>query len=245
LGVLASLDWIGPAKHLLESTRELDPDKPAVMHIRHTARSTVSKEEMERDTEKHDLHNLRSTQTGVQAATDFGASLPKDRGYSLYHTWVPRCRETAEEISRGVTSAGGRARIVGVIPYSMTVDRDAAQRLTKSKGWAVRDGGFDGACHWIAGLVPETIFRPSQEFAREYAKMTVKNLYGASSDAFHVYVSHDDLILTLIFHWFGVPPYSDGIRFLEGLLMQICDDGLHVWLRDRHQVYEPPYWWPK
>lgn len=244
MDVLASLDWSGPARHLLESVKMLDSKTPAIMHIRHTARSNVSREELERDSKRHELHNLRSTQIGVEAAIDFGSSLPRDRDYSLYHTWVPRSRETADGISRGVASVGGRARVVEVIPYSMTVDREAFERLIKSQGWYIKDGGYDGACHWIAGLIPETILKPSSEFAKEYARMTVKNLYGSSSDSFHIYVSHDNLIMALIFHWFGVPPYEDGIRFLEGLLMQICDDGLHVWLRDRHVVYEPPYWWP-
>jgi hypothetical protein len=215
------------------------------MYIRHTAKSTVSREEMERDAEKYDLHDQCSTMIGVQAAIDFGSLLPRDRDYSLYHTWVPRSRETAERIVKGVVEAGGRATITRVIPYTVTVDGQAIQNWVKSHGWYIKDGAYDAACHWIAGLTPETMLKPSLEFAKEYAKMTVRNLIDASSDAFHIYVSHDDLILALIFHWFGLLPYNDGCRFLEGFLMQLSDDGLNVWLRDRHETFEFPYWWPK
>jgi hypothetical protein len=242
MGVLSSLDWSGPAIRLLESMRELDPKNPVVMHIRHTTRSTVSKADLEQN--KYDQRILLSTPLGIQAAVKFGSNLPQDREYTLYHTYMDRTKETAEGIRNGIIDSGGSANIAGVIPYAMTVDPEASNRLILRRKWYEKDGGYDGACHWIAGLVPETIFRPSIEFAKEYANISMSNLRGVSSDAFHIYVSHDTLILALIFHWFGVAPYSDGVRFLEGLLMQVCDDGLHVWLRDRHKVYEPPYWWP-
>jgi len=241
--VLTSLDWSGPARRLLEAARELNPGRPAVMHIRHTARVRVSTEEIARNSGRYDGLALQSTRVGIQAAIDFGSALPKGRRYTLYHTPVERTRETAQAIDDGIDGSGGSALATGVTPLAL-VDPEAASRLAVRRGWNEKDGSYEYSCHWLAGLIPETIRRPSAEFARDYAGITMENLSGASPDAFHIYVSHDTLVAAIIFHWFGVPPYSDGIRYLEGLLMQVGDDGLHVWLRDRYMVCELPYWWP-
>ena len=240
--MLTSLDWSGPARHLLESTRELDQDKPAVMHIRHTERTIRNIDQY------FNLNQMLSTDTGKRAANEFGSLLPLDRKIKLYHTYIDRSRETAEEIHKGVKDAGGISEFAGVIPHRAVVDiTEQANfiRSIQSRKEYAEDGAYYVTCLWTAGLIPTNIFTPSFEFAKKYAEYTLGNLRNASSDELHVYVTHDSTVLTLIFHWFGLPPYSDGIRFLGGLLMQVCDDGLHVWLRDRHQVYEPPYWWPK
>lgn len=213
------------------------------MHIRHTARATVTREELDRNTE-FDGFNLLSTQTGVQAAADFGAAFPMDRDVTIYHTYVERARETAEGIRRGVAEAGGRAKLGGVIPYKMTVDADAAQRWLRSQRWFPQDGAYDATRLWTAGLIPTTIYKPSLEFAQGYARVSMDNLRGAPRDALHIYVSHDNLVGALIFHWFGVPLYTDGIRYLEGFLMQVDDEGLKAWLREREGMFDLPCWWP-
>jgi hypothetical protein len=243
LTTLASVDWGGPSRRLLESTKELEPGKPAVMHIRHTARTTIFDEEHERGSKWFDSQTFRSTPTGIQAAVEFGSFLPSDRNYTIYHTYIERTRETAEAVSQGIIGAGCKVRVAGDVAYSWVVDVEGNNRWLRSQ--KPQDGAYSTTCLWIAGLVPETIRTSSWVFAKEYARVTMMNLRRASSDVFHIYVSHDTLVAALIFHWFGLPPYGDGIRFLEGFLMQVRGDGLHVWLRDRSMVYNLPYWWPK
>ena len=112
--MLASADWGRPARQLLESAWELEQGKPAIMHIRHTARNTVTREEVQQNP-RYD-QSLHSTPMGIQSAIDFGSSLPKDRRYTLYHTYFERAQETAEAIRRGILDTGGRAEMGGVIP---------------------------------------------------------------------------------------------------------------------------------
>ena len=80
----------------------------------------MTKSELERHNKRFDGISLLSTPTGIQVARDFGAALPVDRRYRLYHTWVERAKETAEGIKTGIVENGGVAEVAGVIPYSMT-----------------------------------------------------------------------------------------------------------------------------
>lgn len=243
---LASLNWSGPCLGLLEHMKSLDPEKPAILHIRHTARTFPGQGEYSRPNGIDDRKHL-STDEGKQAAFFFGASMPAERRYTLFHTYVDRARETAEEVHRGILSAGGKSEIAGEIPYTSVTDWKANNewvRVLQQKQGPFPDGGFQLTCNWIAGHKPETIQRPSGEFAREYARITMQNLREAPSNAFHVYVSHDTVVLALMFHWFAELPYQDGLRFLDGFLTQPNTEGLQVWFRDKSRLYEYPYWWP-
>ena len=243
MSTLASTDWSGPARQLLKSTRDLEPGKPAIMHIRHTARMTVTREEAQHNP-SYDL-SLHSTPIGIQAATDFGSSLPKDRRYTLYHTYFERARETADAIRRGILDTGSRAEMGGVIPCKTQIKPEANVIWAKRQKWFPEDGGYNVTCQWIAGLRPSASLKPSSEYSSEMAKIAVENLRGVSSDGLHLYVSHDDWVQVLLFHWFGVPPQLGGLRFLDGFLMQPLDGGVRVWFRGGCDVYDYPYWWPR
>ncbi len=39
--ILESVEWSGPALSLLGHCTELDPDRPAIMHVRHTERTSL------------------------------------------------------------------------------------------------------------------------------------------------------------------------------------------------------------
>jgi hypothetical protein len=242
MSILKSCNWSKPALHLLESTKQLDPNKPAILHIRHTERTIANIDH------NYNLNQMLSTDTGKRTANEFGSLLPLDRKIKLFYTYVDRSRETTEAIHKGIKDAGGISELVGVIPNRAVVDIVEQAKLIRtiqSRNEYSEDGAYYVTCLWIAGLIPTTVFKPSLEFAKQYAEITVGNLKNASTDELHVYVTHDSTVLNLIFHWFGLPPYGDGCRFLEGFLMQLGDDGMNVWLRDKDEVYPYPYWWPK
>lgn len=235
--VLTAVEWGQPALSLLRHTQSLNSLKPAVLHIRHTARTQATK--------GTDGRTLVSTPMGRQAAVEFGESLPKNRRYKLYHTYMDRARETAEEIHRGITESGGVSEIAGRIEFMIILDRRADMEWTQSQRYFPEDGAYHKTCQWLAGLIPEENLKPSMELAHEISKITTANLVGAPSDAFHIYISHDIWILALMFHWFGVPPHPGGLRFLDGFLMQLDENQMNVWFRDVSESHEYPHWWPK
>jgi hypothetical protein len=233
---LETTRWGKPALQFLSQCNELDPQRPAVMHVRHTERFNSFKGSDGR---------MASTPSGREAAAEFGGKLPMNRCYRLFHTYLDRTRETVVETQRGIVKGGGCAELCGEIRPLKTLDLEAFQRWIQSRGWFPEDGGYHATCHWIAGLIPETIRDPSISFARGMAEITMNNLLDAQSNAFHIYVSHDTWVQTLIFHWFGVPPHPAGLRFLDGFLMQSLDGGIRAWFGGRCEVYDYPHWWPK
>lgn len=126
------------------------------------------------------------------------------------------------------------------------MDEKARSELSKRR---LHRYGFDafpdgGAINWICGFNPMSIIKPSLEFAQDIAKICIGDLRGAGSKDLLVYVSHDMWVLTLMFHWFALLPYTEGLPFLDGFVMQLYDDGLKVMYRDKTRLYEYPHWWP-
>jgi hypothetical protein len=118
---------------------------------------------------------MLSTSNGKIAAAEFGAALPKDRQYRLFHTNVERVWETAEEMYNGIVRAGGKAEISGKIQCEPVLDWEAFLKWTQSRKWFPEDGAYNSTCEWIAGLRPNKILKPSTEFAQEMAKNTKSN----------------------------------------------------------------------
>jgi len=190
---------------------------------------------------------MLSTSSGIAAATEFGARLPIDRRYRLYHTYVQRARETAGAIRDGIVSRGGSAEIVEVVPFKYSIDRVAVNRYLNKVRERCRSEdetsvGFTN--DWLAGLVtPPSCILPSYDFARNVADYTLKKFDSATADTIDIYVSHDTYVGSVMFHWFGVPVHKDGIDFLDGFLLQQGDKGMVVWFRNKRLVLDYPHWW--
>jgi broad specificity phosphatase PhoE len=244
--LLATLNWSGPTLNLLKHMKNLNPDKPAILHIRHTERINFTQEELH-GTGDFSGYNLFSTDVGKQAAYDFGTSLPTNREYTIFHTPIDRTLETAESICQGIKSMGGKAMIAGKMSDLPILDQKARGELSRRRVLRYGIDAFPdgGAINWICGFNPPNLLKSSLEFAQELARTNMNNLRNAPSNALHVYVSHDMWVLTLMFHWFAVLPHPDGLPFLDGFLMQMNTDELQAWFRDKNRLYECPYWWPK
>ncbi len=236
-GVISRVAWGESARSLLVSAKELEPGKPAIIHIRHTERPGIT---------GANSNVLLSTPEGKAAAVEFGESLPAGRSYRLYHTVVDRSRETAEAIRDGIRSRGSRAIMAGEFPFRTSFNPQAMDdyidRVIK------RCGDEDVAVaemmnRWLAGLSPPEVFRPSGEFARMIAEYAIIRLETAPPDCVDIYVTHDTWVGACLFHWFGLPMPADGVRFLDGYLLQPLGDEMAVWYRGKAMRVEYPHWW--
>jgi hypothetical protein len=235
--ILSRVDWGASARSLLTSTSELDPGKPAIIHIRHTERPGVT---------GPNSNTLLSTPRGKAAAAEFGEGLTKGRSYRLYHSVVDRSRESAESIRDGVKRGGGRAKVAGVVPFRTTYSAQAMDDYIDEM--MKRCGSEDAAVaemmnRWLAGLAPPKVFRPSSEFARMVAVYALERLRGAPPDTVDIYVTHDTWVGACLFHWFAIPMPLDGVRFLDGFLMQPLKGEMAVWYRGKATKVEYPHWW--
>lgn len=187
---------------------------------------------------------MLSTELGRRAAFELGSALPTGRRYRLYHTYIERSRETAEEIHRGILSNDGRSDVVGSVPLSSVVDPEkfteyVAREMEEepSEPWATAL-----FAKWVSGHYPPWIRLPAIEFSQRAASIMIKNLESADSDAFDIYVSHDIFIGAFQLFWFGVFP-SDWVDFLDGFVLQFEDEKMVVHSKYGVKKTYPPYWW--
>ena len=124
--VLRTQSWCRPAQKILEHTLKLSCSNPTIMHIRHTER--------ERATPGGDP---LSTEQGLRAAYEFGASLPTGRRYRVWHTVVERTRETSLAIKVGLESNQAECTLAGPIPVNTILDpagfHDTQPRTSSSR----------------------------------------------------------------------------------------------------------------
>jgi hypothetical protein len=210
------------------------------MHLRHTERTSLEHGGASGD-------DMLSTSSGIAAAVEFGSKLPCDRRYRLYHTYVQRAKETAEAIRDGIISNRGYAEIAEVVPFRYSFDREAVNKYlnkVRKRCGSEAETSVVFTNDWLAGLVtPQSCILSSYEFAKTVADYTLRKLESATADTLEIYVSHDTYVGSVMFHWFGVPVHLDGVDFLDGFLLQLEDNGMVAWFRDKRLVLDYPHWW--
>lgn len=229
--VLRTQSWCRPARSILEHTVKLSGEHPAMMHIRHTER--------ERSTPGG---YPRSTERGLRAAYGFGASLPPGRRYRLWHTYIERSRETCLAIKSGLQSIGAECTLAGTIPVDTILD-PVGFHQEQPRRQVVEDTDESALTylnHWLGGLYPPTMVRPSMEFAQLVARTMLEDL---REDMFHVLVSHDTWVAALMFHWFGLPPPSDWVNFLDGFVLELEPSAPTLITKEGISKTELPDWW--
>lgn len=233
--VLESVEWGKPALALLAQCNELNPDLPAVMHIRHSERLPPQSE---------DGIQIPLTEEGEKAAYEFGLNLPKGRAYRLYHSYVDRSRDTAVQIRRGISDSGGISQIADLIDLSVMLDVEKTLHYlrTDTKEDHVLNTSHSFFFRWVSGRYPPKELKPSLEFAQEGAALMMRNMESAGTDTLDIYVSHDVWIAAFLLHWFGVIPFK-WIRFLNGFIVHFKDDRAVVFYRDKRLEVTLPYWW--
>jgi hypothetical protein len=71
----------------------------------------------------------------------------------------------------------------------------------------------------------------------------MKNLTSAETNTFDIYVSHDTTCGAFLLHWFGIMLDERWIEFLDGFIMQLTEERLHVYTKDGKKEAYYPYWW--
>ncbi len=235
-GVLDRVEWGGPALKLLAHSRNLDPELPAAMHVRHSERPRIHNQ--------GDLHALLN-ERGKEAARDFGSRLPGGRLYRLHHSYFDRARETAEGIFQGIEDAGGEAEMVG------TVDLETILDLERYNHYFERDflqgdtpeSATDYFFKWASNRYPPDEIVPTLEFARRCADILKRDLGSRGPRSMEIYVSHDTWVMALMYHWFGMGPPRDWVRFMDGFVLQIAGSMFKAYTRDSAIEIHRPHWW--
>jgi len=231
--VLRTQSWCRPAQKILEHTLKLSCSNPTIMHIRHTER--------ERATPGGDP---LSTEQGLRAAYEFGASLPTGRRYRVWHTVVERTRETSLAIKVGLESNQAECTLAGPIPVNTILD-PAGFHDTQPRHQLVEDTDESARTyleHWLCGLYPPTMVRPSLEFAQMVAQTMLEEI---EEDSFHILVSRDTWVAALMFHWLGLQPPRDWVNFLDGFVVELKPSTSTLITKEGAVETRLPDWWRK
>jgi hypothetical protein len=231
--VLQTQSWCRPARIILGHTVKLSGAHPAIMHIRHTERPRAKPGD-----------NPRSTEQGMRAAYEFGASLPAGRRYRLWHTYIERSMETCMAIMSGLESNEAECTLAGTIPVNTLLD-PAGFHEEQHRRQVVEDtdeSAYTYLNHWLGGLYPPTMVRPSMEFAQMIAQTMLEEM---GEGSFHVLVSHDTWVAALMFHWFGLPPPTGWVNFLDGFVVELGPSPPTLITKEGTSKTKLPDWWMK
>jgi broad specificity phosphatase PhoE len=228
--VLQDVPWGKPALALLSHAKNLKPDTPAVIVVRHSERNDISSVD--------DYGNLGLNPTGLKAAHEFGSLLPADRNYHFYHSPVSRCRQTAENIREGLQDRG--------VTVNSLIEMRSLARIYITRESYLALMGRDGrnfVYNWLAGHYPPWDINLSLNVAQKAALEIRKIVKKASSSDTYVFASHDLQVTAFLFHWAGILLSDSYIQFLDGFIFQKYDNKLVFYYKNGKKEFQIPYWW--
>jgi len=194
-----------------------DRPGPVAVLLRHSARERLT------DTRSSPLVPL--SDEGRAAARAFGRGLPPGRRVVLRHSWVDRCRETADRIAEGYREAGGRAEVAGAdepLGASYVRDLDALASLADAQG-----RGF--VRPWLDGTADPAAIAPPAEAAAGMTDRIAALLAGSAPGDLHLLVTHDWNVLVVREVCLGVRHEDVGwADYLDGVVFRPDGGGIEM-----------------
>jgi broad specificity phosphatase PhoE len=226
---LDSVDWGGPVLSLLSRFDEIDDDGPLVLILRH---SEVRYQNIE------DLLTTNVTELGLKVANEVGTLLPSARKYRIYHTFIPRSRQTAEEITEGLRSVRRSVAFKGECSnMSLTMEDDVAHAI-----WSYPDGSWF-LMDWLSHRLSPDLFMNSLDLAMLAAKEVCTRLEDAEPGGVDIHVSHGEMVALFKFYWLGLAPVRGTYGFLNGFILQPGENEMTLYTSDGVRQVKYPHWW--
>jgi hypothetical protein len=234
--ILKSVEWGKSALSLLDQMKNLNPSKPAVMHIRHSAREQMG-------------YDGVLSEEGKQAAYEFGTRISSKRKTKLYHTVRDRSKETAQEIHRALSDRGIESTVIGALniisiynPGSDRVQGVRSPEWLNAYVFKQNSPVKTSFLRWISGNYSPLEIRPSLDFVQHVTGVMVKNIESSDPSGLDIYVSHDTWIAAFLFHWFGIIPVT-WIKYLDGFFIQTNEKTIKLLTPNESKEIRYPYWW--
>jgi hypothetical protein len=224
-------EWTERAYQLLKGLDEFPKDKKIIMVIRHSHR--------------YDSNNLwehekdKLTPLGHEIAREFGEHLPKDRQIRIFHSKVDRCRETAENIHKGLIFNKVSSNIMGNLKVLFDIEISRKDFYREAKKYPLNQLLY----RWSAGLYPETMVIPFKNYAIEAANIIWNKVNETPQKGIDIHVSHDFILMCLRLGWFGLNTGKDYPTFLSGFAFTFQDEEILLYDYDHFKSIEIPFWW--
>lgn len=226
-----SSDWTLEARQLIAGLRKFAEKSKIAIILRHSYRKKL--------TNVNEMINEGITPQGYEVAKKFGESLPINRPIRLYHSVVPRCRETAEAIKVGFEKISGKVELKGKLEPLYKVGVKGA--AFSNEMFKLTPKGF--ITRWIAGLYPPSDVIPFTSYCQNAAKVIWKQLDNAPFNCIDIHITHDLHLMALRWGWLGLPIKSEWVSYLGGFALAINQNDIMVLEDDKLESFEMPYWW--
>lgn len=175
-----SEEWAYSAKRLIDWIKTIDSDQPIMLMLRHSHREVMHTHAAVME---QGLTNL-----GRRMSFELGKRLPAERNVHLFHSFILRCYETAEEISKGFTSVGGE--VLEIEPERTLMGPNTLDPEIWKELWPDGENVTDFVNRWASGEFHNRL-EPFNEFGEELIEKTVKRLLASEDNAMQVHVTHD------------------------------------------------------
>ncbi len=195
---------------LLEWIKQIDSNEMAVL-LRHPPRGEPKDRE-------EGYASIPLTPEGEKMAFELGRELSKDALVRVFHSPIPRCKETARCMIEGIASRGGSAVLMGerdfLGPQFITGPKDMGAMIGK-----IGESGF--AREWLNRKLDKRIMDDPYNVASNVINGLVTSLQEKNDLCrIDIHVTHDwnilpvrDLLLNVRHEAMGWPDYLDGVVF--------------------------------
>jgi broad specificity phosphatase PhoE len=122
-------------------------------------------------------------------AREFGRRLPVRKGTKIFHSYVPRCTETAEDIAEGINDAGGHVSLIeasDLLVGPRVIDPQLWQKIGRD-GFRV----LEFVEEWRNGMFTEQQMESYDKFQTRVAREMIRKLRLAPDGSMHLHVTHD------------------------------------------------------
>lgn len=197
---------------ILTALKQLPSDRSAAAMLRHSKREALHS--------NVDPTTALLTAEGMDFAREFGHALHGFDRIRLFHSPVPRCRQTAECIAEGANSNGIPCSLVGTreaLGFGYTHDMPAAC----SRYFEIGDHFVS---EWFSGQVASTIITPPAKVAQNTLDYLLPLLSENDGPGrrLDLHVSHDWNLLVMREMLFGLRHEEAGwLDFLDGVTFSL------------------------
>ncbi|MHA2425344.1 MAG: histidine phosphatase family protein [Candidatus Thorarchaeota archaeon] len=173
-------EWLHSAKNLIQWASETSPNSRVLLLVRHSHRETIEDHTAQLSTEL--------TQLGCRMSAEMGRRLPSNRKSWFFFSFVTRCYQTADEMSKGLTEKGA------VIEDMDALGVLATPEVRDEKFWnALQPDGkniTDFVNRWADGTFGEWV-EPFTDYRERLIQDTVARLRESPEGSLHIHITHD------------------------------------------------------
>lgn len=228
---LKEVHWKRDVSNIIAQAKDLIPDLPAILMIRHSAR--------EEPKELLKAIEAPLTEIGKKTAIELGEKLNQLRQYRMFHSPKARCKNTALKIQEGLENKGIITEFKGELDCLIRINSD---QQVFAKYWN-RDGEHRFVDYWFSGFYPKWEIEPAIVVAQRTAKEIMHYFQEIETNGIDLYVSHDYSILVYLRYWTGILVTKEWINYLGGFWLQFHENHMILLFGGKKHLIPYPSWW--